>query len=385
LSTVSRSVQVRRPSRDADAAIIEAVQRVGPRNVALLSRMTGLHAETIRYKLKSSYRRSGLRIHAGVDYERLGLRLVWCNLTFESPYSQSAVGLLHKMGEVGHLVYYGRVIPKGHFAVLLALPEGGMNEYEALFGRMKERGMLKHYSTAGSPRSFHYSMNPKYFNFQSMSWEVDWETVARDKPRAPSGSTKDAPTAVDLYDLLIIKELQKDAQQHLVSVAKKLQVNSKTLMYHYDNHVRSWGLIRDYEVRWMQDIEKSLAHSVLATNITVPVEDEEAEETVRSTFSKIPFIWTDYTLSDGIYSAWLNVPLADLAATMDYLAKSLPDRSDSIEVSSIKGHDAFFFTIPYHTYHHGWKVDIRRVEARLLPGGIPQKRGVGKRSARPPA
>ena len=46
-------------SPDLEARIIQAIGAAGPRNVAKISRVTGAHQETVRYKIKSGSAVSG--------------------------------------------------------------------------------------------------------------------------------------------------------------------------------------------------------------------------------------------------------------------------------------------------------------------------------------
>src|SRR3989442_16032044 len=86
----ARSVQAfREEPLDLEAKIIKAIQKVGPKNVSLLSRLTGAQAETIRYKVKKQFGRLGFKIHADVDYKKVGLFLRWGTLQFSHRCAES--------------------------------------------------------------------------------------------------------------------------------------------------------------------------------------------------------------------------------------------------------------------------------------------------------
>ncbi|MDG6962507.1 MAG: Lrp/AsnC family transcriptional regulator, partial [Nitrososphaerota archaeon] len=72
---------------DLEAKIIAAIGKAGPRNIAQISRMTGAHQETIRYKIKKRFGRLGLRFRAEVDFPKLGLNLHWASLNFPEPFA----------------------------------------------------------------------------------------------------------------------------------------------------------------------------------------------------------------------------------------------------------------------------------------------------------
>ena len=51
--------------------------------------------------------------------------------------------------------------------------------------------------------------------------------------------------------LRIIEQLQLDANVQLTEVAKSLQINPKTLSWHYRAHVLGRGLLKGYTVNWI--------------------------------------------------------------------------------------------------------------------------------------
>lgn len=358
-------MQVRRKLYAGDVLIVEAIKKVGPRNVTLLSRLTGLHPETVRYKIKKRFERAGFRIHADIAYDRLGLSLHWSTLRFQPSYEEQGSKILYRLGEVGHLIYYGKVIPQGHYKALFAVPAGKGSAYQEILSRLQGLGVIRDFTFEQATGWQNYSMNPKFFNFQSRRWEVDWKAVEGEESRVKRTEPKRVRPP-DLQDLLVIKELQKDARQHFFTIAKNLHVNSKTMMYHVNRHVVAGGLIRGYEFRWMQDIEKSLAHYGLSTNVVVRGLSGGRAAAVRERFSKVPFIWEDYVMKNGDYSAWFFIPMHELEATYNYLRGSVSGLCCEPEVYTIKNHESCFFTIPYHTFADRWTAEADAVLGALF-------------------
>ena len=114
---------------DLEARIISAIGKAGPRNVAQISRMTGAHQETIRYKLKKRFGRLGFRFHAVVNYNKLGLHLHWAALDFSKAYNPVAPQMLRALNQVGYLVYFAKIIPQGNYDALFAIPENTADQY----------------------------------------------------------------------------------------------------------------------------------------------------------------------------------------------------------------------------------------------------------------
>ncbi len=351
---------------DLEARIIAAIGKAGPRNVAQISRMTGAHQETIRYKIKKRFGRLGFRFHAEVDFAKIGLGLHWGTLDFTKAYYGMAPQMLRALNQVGYLTYFAKVIPQGNYIALFALPQNTAGQYEEFLTRLEERGILADFSLDEVRASVHKPMDPRFFNFRSGRWEVEWGMVAQQAPvPIPSGGRPPAED-FDYYDLLVIKELQKDSLQHLTGIAKKLKVHQKTLEYHYRTHVQRWKLVPSYRIRWAQDTSKRLIHSLATTRLTFNGLSRTELASAQAAVSKIPFLWAEDLLESGTYIATLYVPVTDLISTFAYINDALPNLRLKLDVGFIKPSDASFFTIPYNMYHKdGWKFDLRQMENAL--------------------
>ena len=178
-----KSVQTTKDeSPDLEAKIITAIGKAGPRNVAQISRMTGAHQETIRYKIKKRFSRLGFKFHAEVDFAKLGLSLHWGTLEFGKAYSATAPQVLAALNQWGYLTYYGKIIPEGKFVALFALPDGTTNQYRELLTGLKAEGVLADFSLDRALVSRHKPMDPRFFNFRSGRWEIEWAKVAEAAP-----------------------------------------------------------------------------------------------------------------------------------------------------------------------------------------------------------
>ncbi|MDG7008622.1 MAG: Lrp/AsnC family transcriptional regulator [Nitrososphaerota archaeon] len=363
----AKSVQaIRDDSPDLEARIITAIGRAGPRNVAQISRMTGAHQETIRYKIKKRFGRLGFRFHAEVDYAKLGLTLHWATLDFAQPYDSMATQILTALNQVGYLVYYAKLVPQGNFIALFALPTGTSEQYKEFLAGLKVEGILDGFSLNRDTANRNKPMDPRFFNFRSGRWEIEWNKVPGLPPNPlPSGGRAE-PQDFDAYDLLIIKELQKDSLQHLTGIARKLRVHQKTLEYHYRTHVQKWKLIPSYRIRWAQDLSKRLTHSTATTLFTFRDLTKAELAAAQAAMSKVPFLWSEDLLEDGTYIAFMYVPLTDLMAVSTYVERAAPRLGSRLEIGFVKPAESYAFTIPHHMYQGGlWKFNPRQM-ARAL-------------------
>ena len=358
-------------SPDLEARIITAIGKAGPRNVAQISRMTGAHQETIRYKIKKRFGRLGFRFHAEVDYEKLGLSLHWAALDFTKAYYEMAPQILRGLNDVGYLTYFSKLVPQGGYNATFTLPRGTTGQYKEFLARLEAKGVLRSSTLDEVLIERHKVMDPRFFDFRSGRWEVEWDRVAEQEPLPLRTGPKPKAQDFDYYDLLVIKELQKDSLQHLTGIARKLMVHQKTLEYHYRTHVQKWKLIPSYRIRWTQDTTKKLAHSVVTTVLSFHGLSSREFVQVQAAVSRIPFLWSEHLLKDGRYIAVVHVPVNDILNATTYLSRMAPSLDSRVDVGFVKHSEATSFTIPYNMYQKGeWKFDIQQMERMLRKESI---------------
>lgn len=368
---MARGRATHRFARDSDgveASIIEAVQKVGPKNVSKLSRMVGAHPETVRYKLKRRFTKLGFHIQAEADYRKLGLVPHWAEIRLAPRLAGTPKPLFLAMSEHAYLVYYGHVLPQGSFACLFALPAGHASAHRAFLSHLEETGAIEGYTLNEVTSSGRPAMNPRFFDFQSNRWEVDWDRVKVSPPSELKEGDKVRPEDVDYEDLLLVKELQLDASQHLSSIAKKVGVHQKTLEYHFRVHVQREKLISGYPVRWQHEVEKSASQSTLAARLVFKDLGGSLAKVQRAC-SRIPFIWSEDLQADGTYVVTMHIPVQETNSTFDYLGSQVPELNDRVQLSFMRKSETGTFTVPYQLFGKQWKYDIEEMKGRFRSFG----------------
>ena len=353
---------------DPTQRVVEAIMRVGPRNAALISRLTGVPTETVRYKIKRQLKEMGFRIHANIYYEKLGLTRHLGIIDFMPEYAELAVQILKGLHEVGYLVYYAKIIPHGYYAILLALPEGSAQGYDGFLRHLVDLRIIQRYSLEEVAWSRHLSMNPKYFDFDSGDWEFDWTKIETEKVSLEPALEPHDKAVVDKADLLLIKELQKDALQSIIDVARKVKIHPKTLRYHYHVHVESRGLIPRYLVRWMRDIESTKAHSIIFARIRFSTLTDVELIRARTAILKVPMSWSEYLLKETkSYLAEVVIPVEQYGDAFSYLSKQVTGFGQKMAVDVIDPFTASSFTIPYTMFDEavGWTFDPADLKVRF--------------------
>lgn len=353
-------------SIDLEKRIISAISSVGPRNVAEISRVTGAHQETIRYKMKRQFIEQGFRFQADIDYRKLGLTLYWGRFVISPGLYESPIDLFRLLNDVAYLVYFSKILPQGHFVTIFSLPEGTIGEFTGFLESLRQRKVFSEFSLDRVLAQRHKSMDPQFFDFRRDRWEVDWDRVRRLRA-SPLGIERGRPEIqADYMDMLIIKELQKDARQHVTEIASKLRVLPKTLEYHYRTHVMK-GLIPGFRVRWMKDTDEPLSHSAISARLTFEGLEGGRYKAVQSAMNRLPYLWVEDLVEPSTYIATLAIPLADFGPTMRYVNKELQFLGKGFEMGYLSVEESKIYTIPYHMFSKGrWRFDPKRAESAVL-------------------
>ena len=363
----SKPNQATNDEPDLEARIVSAIGSVGPRNVAQIARMTGAHQETIRYKIKQQFVSKGFRFQADVDYGKLGLGLHWAKFVVSPAHYGSTTKFFRSLNEFAYLIHFSKILPQGYFTALFALPEGATAGFAQFLERLKRRKIISDFSLDRVSAQRHKSMDPRFFNFRRDRWEVDWNRVKTLSALPLTADVRRTEVLADEADLLVIKELQKDARQHIVGIGRKLKLKPKTLEYHYRVHVVDGGLIPSYRVRWMKDTDQPLSRTTATIRAIFRGLDGDQYRLVQAAMNRLPYLWVEDLLESGTYIVALAVPLEDLAPTMAYINREIPSIGDHVEIGYLSIEDSYNYTIPYQMFSRGeWQFNVKKMESAVL-------------------
>jgi len=335
--------------------IVETIKRVGPRNVSLISRLTGIPVETVRYKIRRQLIKNGIGGHISVNYNKLGLVRNWLVLDFDEKYREMATRMLAALSKTGYLIYYGRILPQGTYVSIIALPPSLRVQYGELLDRLMDLGILASYEMDELAWIRHLSMRPEYYDFETKMWKVDWASLHQSKVIVNQMMDSEVgEPMVDKTDLLILKELQIDSMKTISKIAKRLELKPKTVRYHYMEHVLRRGLITNFIVKW-QGSREQMHRSILNAFIEFRDLTERSLLDVQKVFHRLPFTWFDAVSNNrSLYLAFLSLPVTQYINLLDYLQASV-----SVHRFEIKLVDTFCaeaYTIPYEMFNEtrGW-------------------------------
>lgn len=335
--------------------IVEIIKRVGPRNVSLISRLTGIPVETVRYKIRRQLIKNGIGVHVSVDYSKLGLVRNWLALNFDGKFRELAPKMLETLSKTGYLIYYGRILPQGTFISIVALPPSLKAQYVEFLDSLMDLGILTSYWMDELAWIRHLSMRPEYYDFETKAWKVDWDSLHQSKVivKRMMDSEVGEPMA-DKTDLLILKELQINSMNPISKIAERLGLKPKTVRYHYMEHILRRGLIPNFIVRW-QGFREEIQRSILNAFIEFRNLTERSLLDVQKVFHRLPFTWFDAVSNNrSLYLAFLSLPVTQYMSLLSYLQANT--FAYKFEIKLIDTSCTVGYTIPYEMFNEtqGW-------------------------------
>jgi len=353
------------------AQLVELLCELGP-DVPEISRRLGQFKESVRYRYNEKILGRGFAVQAAVDHERIGLRRLVTVLDFAKEFEPFAPAILEAMNDLCYLTSYSKTLPEGHYIVNLSAPTQSVDEIRRFFMRMRDRGMFSRLEILDFEWFRRIPMRAELYDFDTGIWDFDFSEGRMGEFNSAS-FVPSAPTKFDYMDLLIVKELQKDANKSLKEISQSLEFDYKKLVWHYNTHVLGRGLIRGYSVNWMgtkydTNIERALnrKHTYYALQLLVRNVTGSEMMRIRQKIDSLPFLWSEAAGKN--YSAELTFPVDHIVEGLQYIAHTMEDFRERIEVYTVDQSAALSFTVPYALFDKEtkkWKFDGDALAARF--------------------
>lgn len=339
--------------------------------------MTDMPVETIAYTLRKRFPRFGLQVCTLFDYERLGLERCFARVRFSSAAEDRATEILHRLASAAFLTYRSKVMLEPDQIAIFAVPVALKDEFGSFLERLITEGILQSVELETLEWTRHPEIKPRYYDFHSGRWAVDWSTVGAQQEFPPSPISNYEPTPrpdIDKVDILLIKELETDSCANISRVARSLRLNERTLRWHSERHVRP--IIASHYVRWLPFGSADWK----AVGIVIEFREVLTHKLkrIRRLFNNFPFTAYEAGRRGGYYQVHLAVPSEQVVDSLRFLDKNLGevDARWKTHLEDLSSSSAY--TIPYELFDEkrGWHFNQERVLESILASRIlAQKRG----------
>lgn len=349
--------------------LIEAINRVGIQNVSLLSRMTGMPTETIRYTMKKRFPNMGLNVRTPLNHGALGLERYFVSMKLTREADKSEAAIRKGLSSNAFLTYWCRAAVERRQLAFFAVPVSLVDQFLEFLDDLVKEGILVDYKAERLVWSRNPELNSRYYDFGSGEWMVDWAKVKKLSEAPPSAvKTEEPPTATDfdITDLLIIKELELDSWRNIAEIARKLKLNERTVRWHYRKHVAD--VVRSNYVNWtsVTPNEFTKAAGLIYEFSGVP---KATVAKLRLLFNNFPFTWFEGGRGDGYYQVHSALPANYFMESLRFLNSSLADIVDDWKTWTVDLSTTFWYTIPYENFdsQKGWFFNKEAALEAVLP------------------
>lgn len=235
-----------------DLKVIEALATFGPRNISGVSRKLCIPAETLRKRIKRLHSQTFLRFHINVCHANLGL-ITAVVFAETIPGYENALRDALKINDFWMFVSRCYGMFEGCVGIF-NIPNGSCSQFEHFISEIERRGLTRRTQVFWST-FFHPAPSLcKWFNQKTRSWDFNWEEWVQE---IKNGDTNLLHTLVtprafsikaDETDVLILKELEKDARISFKKLGKKLDISPQLISYHHYKHLLGRGLLESFRV-----------------------------------------------------------------------------------------------------------------------------------------
>jgi hypothetical protein len=357
--------------------LIEAINRVGIQNVSLLSRMTGMPTETIRYTMKKRFPNLGLNVRTPLNHSALGLERYFVSMKLTPAAEEHASTVMKALSSNAFLTYWCRAAVERRNLAFFSVPVSLVDEFHAFMNRLVKEDVLVDYTSEPLEWSRHPELKSRYYNFASGEWTINWEKVKWAGEAPPSPVRNDEPSAspeIDATDTLIIKELELDSWRNIAEIARKLKLNERTVRWHYRRHVAD--IAHSSYVNWIPVTPKEFGTAVGLVHEFNDISKDTLAD-LRLLFNNFPFSWFEGGRKNGYYQAHSALPAASFMESLRFLNNSLEGIVDGWKTWTVDLSTSYWFTIPYENFDNkeGWFFNKEAALEAVLPKMRIKQRG----------
>jgi DNA-binding Lrp family transcriptional regulator len=234
-----------------DIAILEGLALHNPRNMSDLAAQLNVPRPSLRYRFKNLQSRFSLSLYGNTYHTFIGLRkaIVFADAT---PGYEELLYECLRTNE--YWLYVSQCIGAFRCIAIYGIPAEREKEFEEFLGQLRDSGVVQNISFFWSTCIQTINATGSWFDRASEEWRFPWDLWVREieANRGELPYTLREPDEyvqkADWFDIMILKELEKDSTIRLSEIAKKLGTSLERVMYHYKNHVVRKGMFEGYQV-----------------------------------------------------------------------------------------------------------------------------------------
>ncbi|HEX4921406.1 MAG TPA: winged helix-turn-helix transcriptional regulator [Candidatus Bathyarchaeia archaeon] len=225
--------------------ILETMKEYGPRNLQQIARKSKLPYSTVYARVSKLQSLNALLTWAHPCYSAIGLsRATVLARSFPGKEFLTRDALAFPG-------YWLRIIrctgePNGYYS-LHAVPSDNQQDFHNYLDQLVSRGVMKDYQIFWVGESYSPLPNFDYYDPRERRWRFEWKEWQRAIRTDKNTETRKVSAKKPVYDkkdLIILKELQKDARITLADLSKMLGMTLPATKYRFDRLIDE-GFVAD--------------------------------------------------------------------------------------------------------------------------------------------
>ena len=304
---------------EENITILRTMKQHGPRNLLEIARKAKLPYTTVYNRVTKLESQGVLKTWIYPNYSKIGLSRA---VVLATPHPGKEVLAREALKVPGFWLKVARCLgdTNGYYSQH-AIPTANRQDFDLYLAQLLERGIVKNYrifwlGDAGFPLT-----NFDYYKPKDRSWKFDWKawldklTTSRTKPDT-NRPTSSPPDQFDKRDLVILKELTKDARTTLADLSKLLGLTLPATKYRFDKLVAR-GLVQEYVI----DLLPFAPQISKLLDVRLDFKSEGSMRAVESALSDLPIVQS-YSLITGLNSMTvrLYLPLVEISNLFAFLS-----------------------------------------------------------------
>ena len=359
------------------ATMVRLMSEIGPR-IPEIARRMDRHKETVRYWYKK-LQDHDFAISGILNHEALGLRRIVMKVRFGDGYGDYVRPLMIAMNEICYIVAYSKALPEDIYVLSASVPEEFAADYVDFIETLRNQGVFRSVEYYMLDWISNKPMQGRFYDFESGVWDFDFQSLYPETgEKTYSEPTVSSRVKFDKIDLLLAKELQRDATRELQEIQASIKqtdgidINYKTLCWHLSEHVEP-RLLKGYKINWMgtkydpvTERVGQRSHAYLGVDILIKSVRSEERAEVLARLDALPVTWAMGAGSD-IYGQ-VMIPVTSTVEGLQYLQTAVAPVSDRTTFLMDDQRNALGFTISYKLYDEeakSWQFDREELLAKF--------------------
>jgi DNA-binding Lrp family transcriptional regulator len=246
----SRIKQTTKELDQTNIKILSAMWKYGPRNLLEVSRRTRIPFTSVYHRVGKLEARNGNIARLSPKVSQLGMVQILA-LVAARPGFEDKTATALKIPKLWRSVTPCEA-PFTHHSVH-AVPTKYVKDFRKYMTRLTEMRLTTHQKIIATGDYVPNFPNFSYYNPNAKEWRFEWvrwlSALRRSEPTKTIEDPESYPISGDKKDLLMVKELEKNARTSFASMSPALGISLQGVKYHYDKKLVPSGIVQHFELQ----------------------------------------------------------------------------------------------------------------------------------------